>query len=138
MTRAQKQGPPHSNHLAKRHFMQASHQVLLLSTDEEIADTLGSNIGTCYAAGPSVDRSLSAPPPARVLADSNGEMSWTLFRGRHHELYMGVLKERRLCDGFGLDDEVLAMQFGLHLHRDLTNDCQMREGIAVVAGLAPA
>jgi DNA sulfur modification protein DndE len=72
------------------------------------------------------------PPPARIPLDSNVEMSWRVFGGRHHELYMALLKERCLRDGLGIDDEVLAAQFRLHLHRGiayLANDRQIRDGV---------
>ncbi|MBP33147.1 DNA sulfur modification protein DndE [Methylobacterium sp.] len=73
----------------------------------------------------------SVPPAAKIPADSNVEMSWRVFGGRHHELYYALLKERCLSDGVGLDDEVLAMQFRLHLHRGisyLAADRRIREG----------
>lgn len=77
----------------------------------------------------------SVPPPARIPADSNIEMSWKVFGGRHHELYMALLKERCLSDGLGIDDDVLASQFRLHLHRGigyLANDRQVRDGVGAL------
>lgn len=81
----------------------------------------------------------SIPPPARIPADSNVEMSWKVFGGRHQEIYMALLKERCLHDGLGLEDEVLSTQFRLHLHRGiayLANDRQMRGGVAALASQA--
>lgn len=81
----------------------------------------------------------SVPPPARIPSDSNVEMSWKVFGGRHQELYMALLKERCLHDGLGIEDEVLAIQFRLHLHRGvayLANDRQIREGVGALVSYA--
>ena len=81
------------------------------------------------------------PPPARIPADSNVEMSWRVFGGRQHELYLALLKERCLRDGLGTAEEVLDTQFRLHLHRGiayLANDRRMRDGIAAFVGQAVA
>jgi DNA sulfur modification protein DndE len=61
----------------------------------------------------------SAPPPARIPADSNVEMTWKVFGGTQHELYLALLAARCRRDGLGTDDEVLATQFRLHLHRGI-------------------
>lgn len=74
----------------------------------------------------------SMPPPARIPADSNVEMSWRIFGGRYHEIYLALIKERCLRDGLGIDDDVLASQFRLHLHRGigyLAADRSVREGV---------
>lgn len=62
----------------------------------------------------------SAPSPAKIPADSNVEMSWRVFGGRHADLYMALIKERCVRDGLGTDPEVLAQQFRLHLHRGIS------------------
>ena len=64
--------------------------------------------------------SLRQPsPPARstIPADSNVEMTWQVFGGDAHEIYLALLKERCERDGLGTSDDVLARQFRLHLHR---------------------
>jgi len=66
----------------------------------------------------------SVPPDAKIPADSNVEMSWKVFGGQNHEIYIGLLKERCLRDELGTDADTLAHQFRLHLHR----------GIAYLAG----
>lgn len=79
-----------------------------------------------------------SPPPAKIPADSNVEMSWKVFGGRHSELYMALLKGRCLRDGLSLDDDTLAQQFRLHLHRGIAfvaNDRDLRS-ISALAGLA--
>ncbi len=56
-------------------------------------------------------------------------MSWRVFGGRHSELYMALLKERCLNDDLPVDEETLAQQFRLHLHRGiayLANDKDVR------------
>jgi len=69
-------------------------------------------------------REPSVPPPAKIPADSNVEMTWRVFGGPHHELYGALLRERCLRDGLPVDTETLVQQFRLHLHR----------GIAYLAG----
>jgi len=67
--------------------------------------------------------SLKQPTPPAALdvpADSNVEMSWHVFGGDAHELYLALLKERCIQDGMGTADEVLARQFRLHLHRGIS------------------
>jgi DNA sulfur modification protein DndE len=59
------------------------------------------------------------PTPTKIPADSEVEMTWKVFGGHHHELYLALLKERCLRDGVGLSDETLATQFRLHLHRGI-------------------
>lgn len=61
----------------------------------------------------------SAPPAAKIPADSNVEMTWKVFAGPYHELYLAMLKARCRRDGLGIDDETLAMQLRLHLHRGI-------------------
>jgi DNA sulfur modification protein DndE len=60
------------------------------------------------------------PPPAKIPADSNLEMSWKVFGGRHADLYLALLKERCIRDELGIDPETLAQQFRLHLHRGIS------------------
>jgi len=81
----------------------------------------------------------SVPPPSRIVTDSNVEMSWRVFGGRQHELYLALLKERCLRDGMSIEDEVLDSQFRLHLHRGiayLAGDKRIREGVTAFVGLA--
>jgi DNA sulfur modification protein DndE len=71
----------------------------------------------------------STPPPAKIPADSNVEMSWKVFGGRQSELYAAMLKARCLSDGISLDEESLSQQFRLHLHRGigyLANDRELK------------
>ena len=62
----------------------------------------------------------SVPPKAKIPADSNVEMSWKVFGGRYADLYFALIKERCLRDGLGTDDDTLAQQFRLHLHRGIS------------------
>ena len=83
----------------------------------------------------------SVPPPAKIPADSNVEMSWRVFGGRHHEVYLALLKERCLRDSLSTEDEVLASQFRLHLHRGiayLASDRRLRDGIGAFVAQAAA
>lgn len=77
----------------------------------------------------------SVPPPAKIPADSNVEMSWRVFGGRHADVYSALLKQRCVEDGLPLDDEIVAQQFRLHLHRGiayLANDRLMRDIASLV------
>ena len=66
----------------------------------------------------------SRPTVSKIPADSNVEMSWKVFAGRHADLYIAIVKERCVRDGLGTDPDTVAQQFRLHLHR----------GIAYLAG----
>jgi DNA sulfur modification protein DndE len=61
----------------------------------------------------------TVPAPAKIPADSSVEMSWKVFGGPDHELYLALLKQRCHKDGFALTDTVLSTQFRLHLHRGI-------------------
>lgn len=61
----------------------------------------------------------STPSVKRIPADSNVEMTWRVFAGNHGGLYLALLKERCLRDGLGTDDETVAQQFKIHLHRGI-------------------
>ncbi len=65
-------------------------------------------------------RQPSPPAAFDIPADSNVEMSWHVFGGDAHEIYLALLKERCVQDGMGTSDEVLARQFRLHLHRGIS------------------
>ena len=62
----------------------------------------------------------SIPPPTKIPADSNVEMSWKVFGGRYADIYMALLKERCIRDGLGTDIDTLGQQFRLHLHRGIS------------------
>jgi DNA sulfur modification protein DndE len=64
---------------------------------------------------------LSPPPAAKIPADSNVEMTFRVFGGPHHELYLALLQERCVRDGLATDDETLATQLRLHLHRGIAH-----------------
>jgi DNA sulfur modification protein DndE len=67
--------------------------------------------------------SLREPtPPAiqKIPSDSNLEMTWKVFGGDYQLVYEALLKERCLQDGLAIDDEALALQFKLHLHRGIS------------------
>src|SRR5438552_10504769 len=65
-------------------------------------------------------RQPTPPTPVDVPADSNVEMTWQVFGGEAHELYLALLKERCERDGMGTSEDVLARQFRLHLHRGIS------------------
>lgn len=61
----------------------------------------------------------SLPSLVKLPADSSVEMSWKVFGGAHHEVYLALLKQRCQKDGLGTDDDVLTTYFRLHLHRGI-------------------
>jgi DNA sulfur modification protein DndE len=78
------------------------------------------------------------PTPIDVPADSNVEMSWHVFGGECHELYLALLKERCIRDGLDTSSETLNRQLRLHLHRGIgyLATPQMIQTIGDLVGLA--
>lgn len=77
----------------------------------------------------------SPPPAVKLTLDSNVEMSWRTFGGDLGDIYWGLLQMRCHQDGLPLDEDTLAQQFRLHLHRGigyLVGDPRLSD----VAGLA--
>ena len=60
------------------------------------------------------------PTPIEIPSDSNLEMTWHVFGGEHHEIYLAILKERCLRDAIALSPDSLNRQFRLHLHRGIS------------------
>lgn len=63
---------------------------------------------------------VTPPTPIDIPADSNVEMSWHVFGGEQHEVYLALLKERCVQDGLDTSPETLNRQFRLHLHRGIS------------------
>ncbi|MDE0262728.1 MAG: DNA sulfur modification protein DndE [Bryobacterales bacterium] len=61
----------------------------------------------------------AAPPPKKIPADSNVEMSWRVFAGADSDVYVALLRERCARDGLPTDTDTVAEQFRLHLHRGI-------------------
>lgn len=59
------------------------------------------------------------PSPIAIPADSNVEMTWQVFGGAIGDLLITALKQRCYNDGLGKDQDTLATQFRLHLHRGI-------------------
>ena len=75
------------------------------------------------------------PSPVKLSVDSNVEMSWRTFGGDIGDVLWALLRLRCHNDGLPLDDDTLAHQFRLHLHRGigyLVGDPQVSD----IAGLA--
>lgn len=80
----------------------------------------------------------SPPPGAKIPADSNLEMTWKVFAGAHGEELWALLRQRCHADGLPLDEDTLALQFRLHLHRGigyLVGDPRVTD-VAGLAGIA--
>lgn len=59
------------------------------------------------------------PSPVAIPADSNVEMTWQVFGGAIGDMLIVALKQRCRTDQLNLDNETLATQFRLHLHRGI-------------------
>jgi DNA sulfur modification protein DndE len=66
-------------------------------------------------------RQSTAPTPLEIPSDSNVEMTWQVFGGEAHELFLALIKERCEHEGLGTSDDVLLRQFRLHLHRGISH-----------------
>src|SRR5205823_2653049 len=66
-------------------------------------------------------RQSTPPTPIEIPSDSNVEMTWQIFGGEAHELFLALLKERCEQQGLGTSDDVLLRQFRLHLHRGINH-----------------
>lgn len=67
-------------------------------------------------------RSLAepAPPPAaKLVFDSNVEMTWRVFAGEYGEELLALVRYRCHLNGLSVDDETVAQQLRLHLHRGI-------------------
>ena len=88
--------------------------------------------------------SLAEPAPpadAKHPADSNIDMAWKTFAGQHDELYWAIVRQRCISDGLDpKDEEQVAHQFRLHLHRGiayLTGDKKLQSIGDLVGRVAP-
>ncbi|MFD7077147.1 DNA sulfur modification protein DndE [Nocardioides sp. NPDC059952] len=75
------------------------------------------------------------PPTIKLVLDSNVEMNWRTFSGDLGDVLWGLVRLRCHNDRLPLDEETLALQFRLHLHRGigyLVGDQRLSD----VAGLA--
>ena len=64
-------------------------------------------------------REPTPPTPIEIPADSSVEMTWQVFGGEYSELYWALIKARCVKDGLPVDEETVAQQFRLHLHRGI-------------------
>ena len=46
--------------------------------------------------------------------------AWKVFGGRYADVYLALLKERCVRDGFGTDADTLSQQLRLHMHRGIS------------------
>jgi len=81
------------------------------------------------------------PPPATgIAADSNVEMTWKVFAGPYGDELWALLRLRCHRDGLPLDDETLAQQFRLHLHRGigyLVGDSRVTDIVGLLSLASP-
>ena len=71
----------------------------------------------CHSLSVNIGEAL---PNIDHATDSNVEMTWRTFSGRHEELYWALVVERCRKDKLDVNDhEIIAQQFKLHLHRGI-------------------
>ncbi|MGK7920460.1 MAG: DNA sulfur modification protein DndE [Trichodesmium sp.] len=68
----------------------------------------------CYSLAES-----SIPSPVPIPADSNLELTWKIFGGKFSDILLVALKQRCYNDGIDIEQNSLATQFRLHLHRGI-------------------
>jgi DNA sulfur modification protein DndE len=61
----------------------------------------------------------TSPSPVNIPMNSNITLTWRVFGGKSSDLLSIALKQRCYQDGLGTDQETLATQFRLHLHRGI-------------------
>ncbi len=84
-------------------------------------------------------REESDPPEVDLPADSNVEMSWSVFAGEYAELYLGLLKVRLSLSRRETASHELTALLRQHLHRGLGNLLGMRwNGISELPAIAKA
>jgi DNA sulfur modification protein DndE len=76
----------------------------------------------------------SVPSSVKISSDGAVEMDWKTFGGSHQEIYYALLKQRCYRDGLGVSEDILTMQFRLHLHRGIGYLAAHKE-IKSIAGL---
>ena len=60
----------------------------------------------------------SVPPFEEIKLDSNIEMTWKTFAGKHDSLYLSLMKQRLNNDS--IPQEEIALWFSIHLHRGVS------------------
>jgi DNA sulfur modification protein DndE len=62
----------------------------------------------------------TVPPMEVIVTDSSIDMTWQIFAGEYHEVYLALLRTRMLNDKLPADDENLKLYFKIHLHRGIS------------------
>jgi DNA sulfur modification protein DndE len=78
----------------------------------------------------------SRPPVIKLTPDSSVEMTWRVFAGNTGDTLWALIRYRCHQDGLPLDEETLAQQFRLHLHRGisyLAGDTRVTDAAALAA-----
>jgi DNA sulfur modification protein DndE len=71
----------------------------------------------------------TVPPMEVIITDSSIDMTWQIFAGEYHEVYMALLRTRMLNDKLPADDESLKLYFKIHLHRGISYLVKKVEGV---------
>ncbi|PNU18826.1 DNA sulfur modification protein DndE [Geothermobacter hydrogeniphilus] len=64
-------------------------------------------------------RDKTQPPAVEVTGDHAIEMTWKVFGGQDHEIYLALLKERCKNDKALLNKESITQQLRAHLNRGI-------------------
>lgn len=69
----------------------------------------------CLSLADTTSPSIVATPNEHAI-----EMSWKVFGGKDHEIYLAILLERCKADGYSLDKDTVTQQLRNHLHRGIS------------------
>lgn len=59
------------------------------------------------------------PPRSAFRGDTAVEMTWRVFGGARHNIYLALIKNRCLADGIEITEQSLNEELRLHVHRGL-------------------
>jgi len=62
----------------------------------------------------------SSPRDDKIPADSNIEMTWKTFAGENDKVYLELLRQRCIADGYEPTENNLLKEFRLHVHRGIS------------------
>lgn len=75
------------------------------------------------------------PSPAPIKEWSNIDMDWHVFGGHYGDTLLAMLRQRCVEDSLGEDDQVVAEQFRLHLHRGIATLAAAGEEVRAIEDL---
>lgn len=62
----------------------------------------------------------AVPRDDKIPSDSNVEMTWRTFAGNNDSIYLELLRQRCIADGYEPTDSNMMKVFRLHVHRGIS------------------